>query len=289
MLYKVVTKGKLPFQACLSLFVKRRISLSGTVRSLNNRAFKRSFSVKNVTPPESSDQLPGASTAAPLYRKIITAWTQTPTKWYPLPLAVGALLLVALQYHKSVARAQKEVHVDEDGREVIKLKGPWQVHVIGALPLRNLSRVWGYLNSFELPLWFRPYGFRFYATIEPSDLTKYASLGDFFYRKLKPGARPVDSAVLVSPADGTVLHFGTIDNLHVEQVKGITYSLDALLGVERHDPSGSSSPTSTVIDFPDDQEFVDHREFAIVNGIEYSLDQLLGAESPSTPGSAESG
>lgn len=77
---------------------------------------------------------------------------------------------------------------------------------MGALPLRNLSRVWGYMNSFELPVWIRPYGFRFYASvfgcnldeIEPSDLTKYASLGDFFYRKLKPGARPVDNSVLVS-------------------------------------------------------------------------------------------
>jgi phosphatidylserine decarboxylase len=82
----------------------------------------------------------------------------------------------------------------------------WQVHVIGALPLRNMSRVWGYMNSFELPIWIRPYGFRFYAyvfgcnleEIEPSDLTKYASLGQFFYRQLKAGARPVDNAVLVS-------------------------------------------------------------------------------------------
>lgn len=89
----------------------------------------------------------------------------------------------------------------------------------------------------------------------------------------------------VSPADGTVIHFGTIDNLRVEQVKGITYSLDALLGVERHDPSDPSSPTSTVIEFPQDQELVDHREFAVVNGIEYSLDKLLGSSTPNTSGS----
>src|SRR6266702_1250838 len=76
---------------------------------------------------------------------------------------------------------------------------------MGALPLRNLSRVWGYMNSFELPTWIRPYSFRLYAyvfgcnldEIEPSDLTRYTSLGEFFYRKLKPGVRPVDSAVLV--------------------------------------------------------------------------------------------
>jgi phosphatidylserine decarboxylase len=76
---------------------------------------------------------------------------------------------------------------------------------MGALPLRNLSRLWGYMNNVELPVWFRPYGFRFYAylfgcnleEIDPDDLTAYTSLGDFFYRKLKDGARPVDSAILV--------------------------------------------------------------------------------------------
>ena len=79
------------------------------------------------------------------------------------------------------------------------------MHVIGALPLRNLSRVWGYLNSLELPVWFRPVGFRLYSSvfgcnleeIDPEELEKYASLGDFFYRKLKDGARPIDDAVLV--------------------------------------------------------------------------------------------
>ena len=77
---------------------------------------------------------------------------------------------------------------------------------MGALPLRNLSRLWGYLNSLELPLWARPIGFRIYATIfgcnleeiEERDLTKYKSLGDFFYRRLKTGARQIDSAILVS-------------------------------------------------------------------------------------------
>jgi phosphatidylserine decarboxylase len=51
-------------------------------------------------------------------------------KWYPLPLAVGALLLVVIQYRKKAARAEAEVHVDEEGHEVIKLKGPWHVRTI---------------------------------------------------------------------------------------------------------------------------------------------------------------
>jgi phosphatidylserine decarboxylase len=212
--------------------------------------------------------------------------------WYPLPIAVGAILLVVIQYRKKMAR---EVDTDSEGRQVIKLKGPWQVHVLGALPLRNMSRLWGYVNSLELPVWFRPYGFKFYALvfgcnleeIDPDDLTQYVSLGDFFYRKLKAGARPVDPAILVSPADGKILHFGTIQDLRVEQVKGITYSLDALLGVDRSD----TSPVLAVIPEhlkKEDLQVVDDQEFANVNGIEYSLERLLGGSStPTTPVSEE--
>jgi phosphatidylserine decarboxylase len=74
--------------------------------------------------------VPSSSSLTVLYTgRLINAWTETPTKWYPLPLAVGALLLVALQYRKKSLRARKMVDVDEDGREVIKLKGPWQVRI----------------------------------------------------------------------------------------------------------------------------------------------------------------
>lgn len=62
--------------------------------------------------------------------KLLAAWSKTPTKWYPLPLAVGALLLVAIQYRHKLARVQKEVDVNDEGHEVIKLKGPWQVCVL---------------------------------------------------------------------------------------------------------------------------------------------------------------
>ncbi|TDL22314.1 phosphatidylserine decarboxylase [Rickenella mellea] len=221
--------------------------------------------------------------------KLAHAWRTTPTKWYPLPLIVGALLLVAINFRKQQRRHSKDephVQLDDNGREVIRLKGPWSVHVLGALPLRNMSRLWGYLNSLELPVWFRPTGFRIYAFIfgcnleeaEFDDLTRYKSLGDFFYRRLKDGVRPIDTALLVSPADGKVLHFGTVQGMRVEQVKGMSYSLDALLG----SPASPSTPTSQTISFENrDHAIVHDREFANVNGIEYSLNQLIGASSAS--------
>ncbi len=121
----------------------------------------------------------------------------------------------------------------------------------------------------------------------PNDLREYPSLGAFFYRSLAPGTRPIADAALVSPADGTVLHFGAVQGARVEQVKGLTYSLDALLGVERPNsrigkPNGTT--LSTTVPFPvREMAIVDDREFANVNGIEYSLSQLIGASAPTTP------
>ena len=56
--------------------------------------------------------------------RLVNAWRQTPTKWYPLPVAVGALVLMVIQYRR---RGEREVHVDEHGHEVVRLKGPWTV------------------------------------------------------------------------------------------------------------------------------------------------------------------
>jgi phosphatidylserine decarboxylase len=57
--------------------------------------------------------------------RLSSAWRHTPMKWNPLPWFVGALLLLLIQYRRY--RSEREVQVDEDGYEVIRLKGPWQV------------------------------------------------------------------------------------------------------------------------------------------------------------------
>jgi phosphatidylserine decarboxylase len=60
-------------------------------------------------------------------------------------------------------------------------------------------------------------------------LSAYRSLDDFFTRRLKPGARPVDAGPehLVTPGDGRLLAFEAVDVL---RVKGSQVSLDVLLG-----------------------------------------------------------
>lgn len=60
----------------------------------------------------------------------------------------------------------------------------------------------------------------------------YASFQDFFTRNLRPGLRPVDAGAvhLPSPSDGRLTAFGNLDRDVLVQVKGVEYSLDALMG-----------------------------------------------------------
>jgi phosphatidylserine decarboxylase len=127
--------------------------------------------------------------------------------------------------------------------------------------------------------------------IEETDLHNFPNLAAFFYRTLKPDARPIDPNphAVVSPADGKVIQFGTITNGEVEQVKGMTYSLEALLG--SHTASASSSGTSTPSSSSSDEESVRADEdFAKMNGISYTLPSFLGtpdATQPTTDQSTE--
>ncbi|CAH2078851.1 unnamed protein product [Thlaspi arvense] len=112
---------------------------------------------------------------------------------------------------------------------------------LGVLPLRSMSRAWGSLTSLEIPVWMRPFVYKawaraFHSNLEEAalPLEEYASLRDFFVRSLKEGCRPIDPdpRCLVSPVDGTVLRFGELKESRgmIEQVKGHSYSVPALLG-----------------------------------------------------------
>ncbi|ELK31543.1 Phosphatidylserine decarboxylase proenzyme [Myotis davidii] len=114
-----------------------------------------------------------------------------------------------------------------------------RVALYKSVPTRLLSRAWGRLNQVELPHWLRRPVYSLYiwtfgvnmkeAAVE--DLHHYRNLSEFFRRKLKPQARPVCGVhCVISPSDGKILNFGQVKNSEVEQVKGVTYSLESFLG-----------------------------------------------------------
>lgn len=185
------------------------------------------------------------------------AWRNTKIEWKPIPIALGVGFLGFWQFLR-IQRREQEAADAEGGvgpvpkRERIRPSGGgWQVTVMSTLPLKALSRVWGKFNELNIPYYLRVPGFKLYGwifgvnfdEIKEPDLHNFPNLAAFFYREIKPEARPLDPnpAAIISPADARVLQYGMIEQGEVEQVKGMTYTLDALLG--KSAPSRTPSPS----------------------------------------------
>jgi phosphatidylserine decarboxylase len=107
------------------------------------------------------------------------------------------------------------------------------------LPQHGLSRLIGKLAGSEQTWIAQPF-IRVFSRAYNVDLNEagrkfasdYRSFNDFFTRELMPGARPLpaDTHALISPADGTLSQFGSIDAGQLLQAKGKLYSAESLLG-----------------------------------------------------------
>ncbi|KAI9932187.1 hypothetical protein ASPWEDRAFT_39952 [Aspergillus wentii DTO 134E9] len=233
------------------------------------------------------------------------ALRNTKVEWYPIPVGLGIGLLGLLQYYKTQRAERRRIEQEaweeawEYGkpppRQRIRPSGPWQVQIMSTLPLKAISRLWGRFNELELPYYLRVPGFKLYSwafgvnldEVGEPDLHTYPNLAAFFYRKLKPGVRPLDPdpRAILSPSDGRILQFGLIERGEVEQVKGVTYSLDALLGAAT--PANADHKKKFTDHFlepsqKDAANMAADEEFAQMNGISYTLPTLLAGE----PGAA---
>lgn len=108
-----------------------------------------------------------------------------------------------------------------------------------ALPTHALSRAAGWVMSRRLPAPLRAPAVRAFGRAVGVDFTEvgdplasFASLQDFFTRRLRDGVRPIDAAsdAFVSPCDGAWGAAGQVEQGMLLQVKGRPYSLAQLLG-----------------------------------------------------------
>lgn len=104
------------------------------------------------------------------------------------------------------------------------------------LPKNAVSRAFGAITRLRIPgfsTWARDLFCRYYKlNMEESEypLEHYANIGELFIRRLKPGARPIADAEIVSPVDGVLSQTAVFDDKpRLIQAKGKTYTLKSLL------------------------------------------------------------
>lgn len=105
------------------------------------------------------------------------------------------------------------------------------------LPQHAISRIVFKLTRIKSPI-FVPraiklfslvFGVKLDESVNP-DPKSYSTFNEFFTRAIKPELRPIAKSSVVSPVDGTISQYGKIINEQLLQAKGVTYSLDQLLG-----------------------------------------------------------
>lgn len=104
--------------------------------------------------------------------------------------------------------------------------------LLGYLPRNLLSRLTGWLVSLRLPKPFSTWVIRTFSKIYKINeaeaekaITEYASINDFFTRKLKAGVRPLAASPFVHPADSMISQIGEIKEGRLIQAKGRTYNV----------------------------------------------------------------
>ncbi|XP_055309180.1 phosphatidylserine decarboxylase proenzyme, mitochondrial isoform X2 [Sitodiplosis mosellana] len=165
-------------------------------------------------------------------------WRNLILKWTPIGIGLASLVHWHLHYRKC----------DELGQP--RTASRFMTEVYCSLPLRLISRTWGWLADCRVPMPFRPVVYGVYSTAfgvnieeaENSNFKDYRSISEFFTRQLRPGVRTISSkSCMVSPVDGRVLHFGLADGHQIEQVKGMNYSLKEFLGPSNYEKTEKSA------------------------------------------------
>lgn len=113
--------------------------------------------------------------------------------------------------------------------------GKFIKQLFSVLPQNQLSKIAGKMtNSSWSKAVIKMYSKKFNIDVDEAEKTldAYADLNEFFTRRLKEGARPIDTRehIVVSPVDGVISQFGKINKDKIIQAKGIDYSIKDLIG-----------------------------------------------------------
>ncbi len=114
----------------------------------------------------------------------------------------------------------------------------------------------------------------------------YATLGQFFTRRLKPGARTIDASkdAIVSPVDGAISQLGDVFVGECLQAKGITWPVGKLLGDEKEAKTFEDGSFATIYLAPKDY----HRIHTPIAGEITGYTYLPGEFWPVNPASVNS-
>ncbi len=146
----------------------------------------------------------------------------------------------------------------------------------------------GWSASRPVPPALRPAAYRAFARAVGADLSEaeldlraYASLGDFFVRRLRAGARTIDPAAdaIISPCDGVVAALGVATDGTLIQAKGRNYQLAELLADDELAADLTGGVYCTTYLSPRDY----HRVHTPVAGRVTGYDYLPGALWPVNP------
>lgn len=103
------------------------------------------------------------------------------------------------------------------------------------LPKKKLSRVMGRLMHLRCPqpmglflVWAFAKIYKINTAEAAKPVSQYPSIGDFFIRELKPGARPLADDPVVHPADSKISQIGIISDGQMIQAKGLKYSVQEI-------------------------------------------------------------
>jgi phosphatidylserine decarboxylase len=105
------------------------------------------------------------------------------------------------------------------------------------LPKQTLTSLMGWLagarggaaTTAAIRAFVQRYGVNMAEAAQP-DVAAYPTFNEFFTRALKPGARPLAQADLISPVDGAISQFGAIEGDRIFQAKDHHYTAQALVG-----------------------------------------------------------